>query len=52
MLWAGPDAVIEIGPARIAVTADLADAAARRRVWPRFLAVYPGYGHDAALGAG
>jgi deazaflavin-dependent oxidoreductase (nitroreductase family) len=46
-LRAGPDAVIEIGPERIAVTAELADAAARSRIWPRFLAIYPGYGHYA-----
>jgi deazaflavin-dependent oxidoreductase (nitroreductase family) len=46
-LLAKPDAVIEIGPERIAVTAELADAAAQRRIWPRFLAVYPGYGHYA-----
>ena len=46
-MLAKPDAVIEIGPARIAVTAELAGAAARNRVWPRFLAVYPGYGHYA-----
>jgi deazaflavin-dependent oxidoreductase (nitroreductase family) len=46
-LLAEPGAVIEIGPERIAVTAELADAAARSRIWPRFLAVYPGYGDYA-----
>ena len=46
-LLAKPDAVIEIGPGRITVTADLAGTAARSRIWPRFLAVYPGYGHYA-----
>jgi hypothetical protein len=46
-LLAEPDAVIEIGPERITVTAELADTAARSRIWPRFLAIYPGYGHYA-----
>ena len=46
-LLAGPAAAIEIGPERIRVTAELADADTRSRVWPRFLSVYPGYGHYA-----
>jgi deazaflavin-dependent oxidoreductase (nitroreductase family) len=46
-LLAGPAAAIEIGPERIHVTAELADADTRSRVWPRFLSVYPGYGHYA-----
>jgi deazaflavin-dependent oxidoreductase (nitroreductase family) len=46
-LLAKPDAVIEIGPERIAVTAELAGTAARSRIWPRFLAIYPGYAHYA-----
>jgi deazaflavin-dependent oxidoreductase (nitroreductase family) len=46
-LLAGPNAVIQIGPERIAVTADLAGTADRSRIWPRFLAIYPGYGHYA-----
>jgi deazaflavin-dependent oxidoreductase (nitroreductase family) len=47
-LLAEPAAVIEIGPERIGVTAELADAETYRRVWPRFLSVYPGYGHYAS----
>ena len=46
-LMAEPTAAIEIGPERICVTAELAGAGTRSRVWPRFLAVYPGYGHYA-----
>jgi deazaflavin-dependent oxidoreductase (nitroreductase family) len=46
-LLADPAAAIEIGPERIRVTAELADADAHSRVWPRFLAVYPGYAHYA-----
>jgi deazaflavin-dependent oxidoreductase (nitroreductase family) len=46
-LLAGPAAAIEIGPERICVTAELADAGTHSRIWPRFLAVYPGYGHYA-----
>lgn len=46
-LLATPAAAIEIGPERIRVTAELADAAAQSRVWPRFLSIYPGYGHYA-----
>jgi deazaflavin-dependent oxidoreductase (nitroreductase family) len=46
-LLAEPGAVIEIGPERLRVTAKLADAATYSRLWPRFLSVYPGYGHYA-----
>ena len=46
-LLAGPAAAIEIGPERIRVTAELAGAATQSRVWPRFLSIYPGYGHYA-----
>jgi deazaflavin-dependent oxidoreductase (nitroreductase family) len=46
-LLADPAAAIEIGPERIRVTAELADADAHSRVWPRFLGVYPGYEHYA-----
>jgi deazaflavin-dependent oxidoreductase (nitroreductase family) len=46
-LLADSAAVIEIGPERISVTAELADAGTRSRVWPRFLSVYSGYGHYA-----
>jgi deazaflavin-dependent oxidoreductase (nitroreductase family) len=46
-LLAEPAATIEVGPERIDVTAELADAETHSRVWPRFLAVYPGYGHYA-----
>ena len=46
-LLAHPAAAIEIGPERLWVTAELADADVHSRVWPQFLAVYPGYGHYA-----
>jgi deazaflavin-dependent oxidoreductase (nitroreductase family) len=42
-LLAHPDAEIEVGPARLAVTAELADQRAWEQLWPRFCAVYPGY---------
>lgn len=42
-LMARPDAEIEIGPVRMAVRAELADEATWQRLWPRFVAVYPGY---------
>ena len=45
--WPTPAAAIEIGPERIRVTAELADAGTQSRVWPRFLSIYPGYGHYA-----
>ena len=43
-LLAEPAATIQIGPECIRTTAELADADTWSRVWPRFLAVYPGYG--------
>ena len=46
-LLAEPAAAIEIGPERISVTAELADADTHNRVWPKFLAVYPGYAQYA-----
>ena len=42
-LLAHPDAEIEVGPVRLAVTAELADQAGWDRLWPRFCALYPGY---------
>jgi len=42
-LLAHPDAEIEVGPVRLAVTAELADQAAWDRLWTRFCAIYPGY---------
>lgn len=42
-LLARPDAEIEVGPERLAVTGELVDDAAWQRLWPRFVAVYPGY---------
>ncbi len=42
-LMAHPDAAIEVGPERLAVTAELADPAAWERLWPRFVAIHPGY---------
>jgi deazaflavin-dependent oxidoreductase (nitroreductase family) len=47
-LLAKPAAVIEIGPELIGVTAELADPDTHSRVWPRFLAIYPGYRHYAS----
>ena len=46
-MLAEPAAAIEIGPERIRVTAELADTDTQSRVWPRFLSIYPGYGHYA-----
>jgi deazaflavin-dependent oxidoreductase (nitroreductase family) len=34
---------VEVGPARLLVRAELADDSTWERLWPRFLAVYPGY---------
>lgn len=42
-LLAHPDASIEVGPERLAVTGESADQPARERLWPRFVAIYPGY---------
>ncbi len=42
-LLAHPAATAEIGPERLAVTAELADQASWDRLWPRLLEIYPGY---------
>lgn len=42
-LLARPEAEIEVGPERLAVRAQLADEPTWQRLWPRFVAVYPGY---------
>jgi deazaflavin-dependent oxidoreductase (nitroreductase family) len=42
-LMAHPDASIEVGPEQLPVTGELADQAAWERLWPRFVALYPGY---------
>ena len=42
-LLARPEAEIEVGPERLAVKAEPADAPTWERLWPRFVAVYPGY---------
>ncbi len=42
-LLARPDVQIEVGAVQIAVRAELADEATWQRLWPRFVAVYPGY---------
>ncbi len=42
-LMAHPDAAIEVGSERLAVTAELADPATWQRLWPRFVAIHPGY---------
>lgn len=42
-LMARPEAEIEVGPERLAVKAGLADEPTWQRLWPRFVAVYPGY---------
>ena len=42
-LLAHPDASIEVGPERLPVTGELADQATWERLWPRFVAIYPGY---------
>ncbi len=42
-LMAHPDASIEVGSERLPVTGELADRATWERLWPRFVALYPGY---------
>ncbi|HET9070635.1 MAG TPA: nitroreductase/quinone reductase family protein [Acidimicrobiales bacterium] len=42
-LLARPDAEIEVGPERLAVTAELVDGAAWGQLWARFVDLYPGY---------
>ena len=42
-LMAHPDAAIEVGPERLPVTAELVDPATWQRLWPRFVAIHPGY---------
>jgi len=42
-LLAHPDASIEVGPEQLSVTGELVDQATWERLWPRFVAVYPGY---------
>jgi len=42
-LLACPDASIVVGPERLPVTGELADQATWERLWPRFVAIYPGY---------
>jgi deazaflavin-dependent oxidoreductase (nitroreductase family) len=42
-LLAHPDAAVEIGPERLAVRAELVDEQTWQRMFPSFVAVYPGY---------
>jgi deazaflavin-dependent oxidoreductase (nitroreductase family) len=42
-LLAHPDAAVEIGPVRLAVRAALVDDETWQAMFPRFVAVYPGY---------
>ena len=42
-LMAHADASIEVGPERLPVTGELVDQATWERLWPRFVAIYPGY---------
>lgn len=42
-LMAHPDASIEVGPEQLPVTGELAGQPAWERLWPRFVALYPGY---------
>jgi F420H(2)-dependent quinone reductase len=42
-LRAHPDTTVQIGAARWSVRARVADAAERERLWPQFVAFYPGY---------
>jgi len=42
-LLAHADASIEVGPEQLPVTGELADQATWERLWPRFVAIYPGY---------
>jgi deazaflavin-dependent oxidoreductase (nitroreductase family) len=42
-LLAHPDAAVEIGPVRLKVEATLVDDTTWERVFPSFVAVYPGY---------
>ncbi len=43
-LLANPDTTIQIGATRRAVHARVASPDERRRLWPKAIAVYPGYG--------
>ena len=40
---ANPDTVVQIGPQRMDVHARKADAAQRKRLWPKVVEVYGGY---------
>ena len=42
-LRAHADAVIEVGPEQLPVTAELVDPTTWERLWPRFVAIHPGY---------
>ena len=42
-LLAHPDAAVEIGPVRLAMHAQMVDAETWEQMFPRFVAVYPGY---------
>ena len=42
-LLANPEAEVQIGPQRLAVTAELADDDTWQRLFPRFVDMYPGY---------
>jgi deazaflavin-dependent oxidoreductase (nitroreductase family) len=42
-LLAHPDAAVEVGPVRLAVRAELVDDQTHERLFPSFVAVYPGY---------
>jgi deazaflavin-dependent oxidoreductase (nitroreductase family) len=42
-LLADPNAAIEVGPERLDVRAELVDEETWHRLWPSFVAIYPGY---------
>lgn len=42
-LLAQPRAMVELGPAKVPVLAQLLDEASFQAQWPRFVAIYPGY---------
>ena len=42
-LMAEPRAAIEVGPERLAVVGAMVDEAEFGSLWPRFVAIYPGY---------
>jgi deazaflavin-dependent oxidoreductase (nitroreductase family) len=51
-LLAHPDAVVQVGPEHLAVRAELVDEPTWQRMFPSFVAVYPGYANYMERRAG